>query len=707
VILLDRPKSAAILAALLLAATAVVAETLTEKVEVIATEVPVHVTFKNGEPVRGLTADNFELLDNGKRQTITSFEVHDVSIEVPAERTPEATVASLSARRHIVFLFDFTFSQIGSLQRSRDAAIEVVRTQLRPTDLAGVATYSGTQGSKIVLNFTPDRAQVEQAIRALGVADGSRAIADPLALTFIEPNRMEAELPVTEGSATTRAGAAEEHLRVMQATANRADRNSRQQQVTAFAQDFMTLARLFDAVPGRKDVVYLSEGFSNDLAFASQSNAEIQQMNQSRESGEIWNIESGSRFGDASLQSDLNRMLDALKRAGCVIHAIDIGSAGAVDTESGQLNRRAGGNQGLSLMAAETGGSYTRNTNELGDAMEQVMRSTSVTYVLTFQPQGLKRDGKYHKLKVKLKNAPKGARLTHRPGYYAPTPYASKSPQERQMQIAGQLLADYAGGAIDTSVLAVPFHRAGGKVLVPVVLEIDGKGLMRDQVGDTLTAQIFAYALDEQGRIRDLFTKTVGVDLAQARPVLEQTGVKFYGTFELEPGDYRLRLLVMNAQTGLSTLQIVGLSIPAPDTSRPAVLPPMFPDPYGKWLLARQGASPGTPPRPFPFVVGESPYLPAARPVLQSGGTPLHILASNLDPTGLTANGTLRDASGAVHEVALGSLSAMATAMDGYYALSGTLDVSRIDPGEYDLSVTVRQGDAPVVSETIPVVVVR
>ena len=350
--------------------------------------------------------------------------------------------------------FIITFSKIGSLQRSRDAAIDVVRTQLRPTDLAGVATYSGTQGAKLVLNFTSDFTQVEQAILALGVTDGSRAVADPLSLTFVEPDRMSADVPVVEGSTTDPGQMAEDHLRLMQVHANKADRTDRQQQVVAFAHDFMTLARLLDAVPGRKDLVYLFEGFANDLAFASESNAEIAQMNQARESGNLWDIESGARFGDVALQSDLNRMLDALKKAGCVIHAIDIGSTGVGDsTESGRLNRRSGGNQGLSMMASETGGSYTRNSNELGSAMERVMRATSLTYVLTFQPQGLERDGKYHKLKVKLKDAPKGARVAYRPGYYAPTPYASKNPQERQMQIAGQLLAAHAGGAIATSVL--------------------------------------------------------------------------------------------------------------------------------------------------------------------------------------------------------------------------------------------------------------
>ena len=82
----------------------------------------------------------------------------------------------------------------------------------------------------------------------------------------------------------------------------------------------------------------------------------------------------------------------------------------------------------LSWISAETGGSHTRNINDIGDAIDAVLRRTGVTYLLSFQPKDLPDDGKYHKLKVKLNGAPKGARVAHRPGYYAPKPYAEPMP---------------------------------------------------------------------------------------------------------------------------------------------------------------------------------------------------------------------------------------------------------------------------------------
>jgi YHS domain-containing protein len=43
-----------------------------------------------------------------------------------------------------------------------------------------------------------------------------------------------------------------------------------------------------------------------------------------------------------------------------------------------------------------------------------------VSYILGFQVADLPEDGSYHKLQVRLVDGPKKARLTHRPGYYAP-----------------------------------------------------------------------------------------------------------------------------------------------------------------------------------------------------------------------------------------------------------------------------------------------
>src|SRR5258706_563925 len=79
-----------------------------ETVNVNIVEVPVSVVDSSGNPIRGLTAANFEVYDGGKKQAITSFDKIDFG-------SKEAAVNAISplnpaARRSFLLLFDLGFS---------------------------------------------------------------------------------------------------------------------------------------------------------------------------------------------------------------------------------------------------------------------------------------------------------------------------------------------------------------------------------------------------------------------------------------------------------------------------------------------------------------------------------------------------------------------------------------------------------------------
>src|SRR5258706_7649458 len=82
-----------IAASLLLAATALTAQ-VTESIDVRIVNVDVTVTSK-GAPVRGLTRDDFEVLEDGRRQTITNFYASDETRTVRTAATP--TVPAIAA----------------------------------------------------------------------------------------------------------------------------------------------------------------------------------------------------------------------------------------------------------------------------------------------------------------------------------------------------------------------------------------------------------------------------------------------------------------------------------------------------------------------------------------------------------------------------------------------------------------------------------
>ena len=90
-----------------------------ETTEVIAVEVPVQVV-RDGEPVRGLTAEDFEIYEGRKKMPVTGFEVRR-----PGDARGHAAAAArlpAAARRHFLLLFDLSFSEPKSVVRAREAA---------------------------------------------------------------------------------------------------------------------------------------------------------------------------------------------------------------------------------------------------------------------------------------------------------------------------------------------------------------------------------------------------------------------------------------------------------------------------------------------------------------------------------------------------------------------------------------------------------
>ncbi len=117
-----------------------------------------------------------------------------------------------------------------------------------------------------------------------------------------------------------------------------------------------------------------------------------------------------------------------------------------------------------------------------------------------------------------------------------------------------------------------------------------------------LPAEIYAYAIEKSGAVEDFFTQTIGLDLGKAGAVLKQRGLKFFGHFDLPPGSYSVRVLVRNARTGAHALRAVDVEVPT-FAGGPALLPPLFPEPAGSWLIAREAQQPDDRQVAYPFLL--------------------------------------------------------------------------------------------------------
>jgi len=285
---------------------------------------------------------------------------------------------------------------------------------------------------------------------------------------------------------------------------------------------------------------------------------------------------------------------------------------------------------------------------------------------------------------------------------------------ERLLDAGQEVISGTDSGTISTSVLAAPFRVNGETAYVPVLIEVDGSSLLAGARSGKLPAEIYVYALDNTGAVRDFVSQTVALDLGKVAPALTRSGLKFFGHLDLPPGDYSLRVLVRNGATGASGLRTAALAVPAFAAGAPVLLPPFFPEPAGKWLIVREasgqtGQSPQSAAAqvPYPFMIGQDPYVPASRPVLEPGkDARLSLVAYNVGQGNLQIRTRVLTAGG--EELRAGELRLVGREPGGPATpdrLLATFRPSGLRPGEYVLLVTLTDAQGRVETSTAPFVV--
>lgn len=675
-------------------------DTFRGRADVIEVQIPVNVSTRDGEPVRGLTVESFAVYEGRKRLEITDFEVVDLDLIEPGFSSTEVDGAvAAAARRHILLVFDLTFSRPTSTLKAREAAREFVLNDLHPTDLVAVATHSIEGGARLVVTFTPDRAQVARAIDTLGAP---RLLGlqrrDPLMFMIEDPETVfsrasqDALMDTQSGARNLRDESVLAHMRVIGKEMMKSEKAHDRGRVSSWTRSMGELGRMLDSVQGRKHLVYFSEGFDGRLLLGRNPNAEDRTMQediQNIASGQMHLVDTDDIYGNTGLQSSMTVMLDEFKHSDVTIQAVDISGLTAETSAITAIGNAS--EDALFYIANETGGQLFENANNFGPELREAMERSSVTYLLTVRPPDVKYDGAYHRVKVKA-DLPRGARLSARDGYYAPRPFEELHPLERNLLAADAIASAAPEEDLALSVLAAPFRASEGQWYVPVIIEIDGEPLLAGHKGDRMPVEFYTYVTDHRGEMKDFFTQLVTLDLGQRRKAFASTGLKYYGSLDLQPGEYLVRVLVRNAQTGRSGVQTTRVEVPVEASSDPFLLPPFFLEQERSWFLVREkrndleGRS-----VVYPFTVNGEPYIPSARPALGiKDEADLCLVAYNLGEGNLSVESTIVSEDGHIQDG--GSLSLIERTITGIAGLDKVLATFRpdgLEAGRYTLQVAL------------------
>lgn len=548
-------------------------------VDVEVATVEVFVTDRQGNPVTGLSRDDFELRVDGQPVPITNFYAEVGGRPATVEWEAQAAVEEPSIedgtrpprqRLKTVVFIDHTNIRAVNRERVLSRLREFVRTNLRPED--AVAVVSLTDRLRIHSDFLNDPATVGRIfdeIEEISFRDASgegerRQIYSELARGHsgggISPFRQD---PLSGFSdADVLAPDLENRIR--------AYAQSEYHQTRASLQALTRFLGSLGGVPGRKALIYVSDGVVNrpgeDLyvawrnAFgASSTNPNVPHMDPNSDY---------TRFvGNLDLTREIQEMADAANAAGVTFYALDAEGDHTTVARSALLEGGSGTTEVISTLEANvrdpleftssaTGGRRIQASDRLAADLAALATDFDTFYSLGFRPTAGD-PGAKQRIEVRLRgDAGKRRLVRHRE--------ARRSKSSEQRAGEAMLAAIYYNATDNPLELGIaegdPQRREDGNVVLPVTVEIPVAKLALVPTEGTSDAQlsIFVTVKDETGDARDVqkvpFTLQIPNDkLAEAMENVAHHTLQVV----LRPGDQQVAVGVRDEVAAtLSTVRI-------------------------------------------------------------------------------------------------------------------------------------------------------
>jgi VWFA-related protein len=378
---------------------------------------PVVVRDREGHTVGDLQERDFTVLDDGKPRAVSGFLVErhapaggggqggNVANPAGGGSGKGAAAATGLPDRVTVFLFDDLHIAAEDLSRVKKAASGVLAELVTGTDVAAVVSLSGAVNS----GLTRDREKLQAALTDVQARGPYRT--DKGECPKID--YYQADLIVNKNDSTALDALTREVLncnpgidpqRDLEIARRQADSMARQA-LAMGRQDIQTtyanlgeFVRRMTKLPGQRTLVVVSPGFVPLEADALMQESQVIEM-----------------------AAQANVTISALDARGLYTTELDA-SQHSPDLKTQQPQgdyRRTGmmiAGNAMGALADGTGGTFFDNSNDLAGGFRKVAEAPEVVYVLELSLDGVKADGAYHKLKVKVDR--EGVEVQARRGYF-------------------------------------------------------------------------------------------------------------------------------------------------------------------------------------------------------------------------------------------------------------------------------------------------
>jgi VWFA-related protein len=508
--------------------------------EVVIEEVS--VKDKSGQPIKGLTANDFVLTEDGAPQTISFVEYQEIpplsnAPQPPPGPPPEVTTAPRATqmqiapeapgdtkyhnRRLVALYFDRSTMQPADQLRAFDAAMKFVNTQMDPSVLMAVITYEGS-AVRVRQDFTDNRALVVTALNKLvvGLSEGLD------------------ESDADDSSADTGASFGQDDAEFNLFNTDR--------QLAAL----QTAVKMLGTINEEKALLYFASGLrlngiDNQAQLVATTNSAL------RSNVKFYPVDA--------------RGLVALPPNGDATQ----GSNGGVGMFSGSgaqaaMNRFQQSQDTLYAIAKDTGGKPFFDSNDLTLGIKQAANSIDSYYEIGYYPTKTVKDGRFRKVKISLKEGVAGD-LSYRQGYYADKEFGKFNTTDKERQLEDALMLDNPVTEINIAMEVNYFQLNSAEYFVPVDVKIPGRELALARKGGAQETLI-----DFIGEVKDDFGNTIQnlrdkLDIKLSDSTAAQLAthpIEYHTGFTLLPGKYSIKYLARDSETGRIGTYQMAFTIP-------------------------------------------------------------------------------------------------------------------------------------------------
>lgn len=527
-------------------------ETEVVKISTNLIQLDVTVTDLKGKPIADIKPEEIEIYENGKKQKITNLsfisavrEIAEplktkdkpkIDIPIPTNEIPPERV-----RRTIALVADDLSLSFDSAHYTRMALKKFVDEQMQEGDLVAIIRTGAGMGS--LQQFTSDKRLLYAAIeRVRWNPSGTGGIG---AFAAIEPTPMQQAQAMGDTTVSEDDLAAEKN----RMNAQEDFRNN------IFAAGTLGAIRYLingmSTLPGRKSVIMFSNGFR------------------------LYTRDESGYQDSTAILNHLRRLVDFANRASVVIHTIDarglvytgytaadnvtdFSSEAMITAMSDRSDELFETQQGLSLLAKETGGIAIRNNNDLAGAARRILEDQSY-YLVAYEPEEETFDAakvKFNKIVVRVLR--KDTRVRTRSGFFntageeptAAQPTATVTPFR---QLMDALSSPFAKTGIQLRLNPLFGHDAKGGSYVRSYLHIDANDLKFTDMPDgkkKAVITIIAASFGENGipAAQISQTYTITGDSKDIQKLLNE-GFIYDFTFPVKkPGGFQYRVAIRDDQ---------------------------------------------------------------------------------------------------------------------------------------------------------------